>query len=329
MRCLFMLIFVSASLTLSSSTFADDHCQNPIGINLAGPEFGKTTPGRLGYDYFFPTEEEIIYFKKLGFRSIRLPIMWERLQPQLDGPLDKLYLAGITLVLDMAAKEDMSVVVDLHNYGRYRDHVVGSSEVPINALYDVWQKLAGELKNYKALHAYGLMNEPYDTSGTWPRSAQSGIDAIRSVDPYHEIYVSVENSGDSRIWKSDFLPFVKDPMNLEVYEAHIYFDADYSGRYDATEPRKDPKALVEEGVAPFIAWLKNHGKKGVIGEWGVPSQDERWFPAVDRMVEIARQNCLPIYYWAGGNWGPDYKLSLGSGKGDEKLLAVHFKHVLL
>ncbi len=300
------------------------------GINLAGAEFGKNIPGREDYDYFFPTKDQMAYYKKMGFRAIRLPVMWERLQPKLNGDLDQEYLEGIISVLKSAADNGMTVLVDLHNYARYRGQIVGGPAVPAQAFSDLWQKIARALSGYKALEGYGLMNEPYGTGGAWPQVAQSGIDGIRSVDGSHHIYVSVENSGDARIWASNFSPIVKDPKGLEVYEAHVYFDADYSGRYVSPEPREDPAALVDESVKPFIAWLAKYGKKGAIGEWGVPNNDARWFPAVDRMVEIARTNCLPIYYWAGGNWGPDYKLAIppqDSGEA-ETLLAKHFEQIL-
>lgn len=330
MRYLWVTTFFFTLISLQTlSGFAGDQCrEGPAGINLAGAEFGKSIPGQEGHDYYFPSGSQIAYYKRIGFRSIRLPILWERLQPELNGPLDQQYLAGIISVLKSAAENGMTVVIDLHNYAHYQGKVLGSQELPAQAFSDVWKKIADALRKYGALDGYGLMNEPYDTKGSWPQVAQAGIDGIRGADRSHHIYVSVENSGDSRIWGSNFLPFVKDPSNLEVYEAHAYFDADYSGRYDSTTPRKDPRALVEESVNPFIAWLSKNGKKGAIGEWGVPTNDERWFGAVDRMVEISRANCLPIYYWAGGNWGPDYKLSIEPMGGRERLLAKHFESIL-
>jgi endoglucanase len=133
---------------------------NLVNVRISLHQFGKNIPGIQGRDYFFPSKDQIAYFKKIGFHSIRLPILWERLQPELYGPLDQQYLAGIISVLDGAAENDMPVVIDLHNYAHYRDKVVGGQAVPSQAFFDVWQKIAGALNKYKALYAYGLMNEP-------------------------------------------------------------------------------------------------------------------------------------------------------------------------
>ena len=63
-------------------------------------------------------------------------------------------------------------------------------------------------------------------------------------------------------------------------------------------------------------------------EWGVPHHDERWFPGVDRMLEISRANCLRTYVWAGGNWSPGYKLSLAPLGGIDRLLTTYFARIL-
>jgi endoglucanase len=51
-------------------------------------------------------------------------------------------------------------LLDLHNYHRYRNNVIGSSAVPYTALTDVWQRLATLYKNNPRM-LWGTMNEPY------------------------------------------------------------------------------------------------------------------------------------------------------------------------
>ena len=97
--------------------------------------------------------------------------MWERLQSSLYSPLDPAELAErFRRVLDSADRLDMTVVVDLHNYGRYAaaspamartELLVGSAQLPAAALADLWRRLALELRGLPALAAYGLMNEPH------------------------------------------------------------------------------------------------------------------------------------------------------------------------
>jgi endoglucanase len=255
--------------------------------------------------------------------------MWERLQPALNGPLDAKYLAGIVTFLDGAAANGVDVLIDLHNYARYERQLLGSEAVPASAFFDVWQKLARAVSSHKALHAYGLMNEPYNTKGLWHQVAQSGVDGIRSVDRIHRIYVAGERFSSTSAWeKVNPPPFVNDPLNLEVYEGHFYLDADGSGKYVSSEPVKDPAIFVEERMEPFIRWLAKYNKTGAIGEWGVPSDDERWLGAVDRVLEIARAKCMRTYVWAGGNWSPGYKLSHQPLNGVDKAITRHFSRIL-
>src|SRR5579883_1427682 len=59
------------------------------GVNLSGGEFpGHVAPARYGQDYLYPDEKEIDYFLDAGMNVIRLPFLWERLQPILGGALD-------------------------------------------------------------------------------------------------------------------------------------------------------------------------------------------------------------------------------------------------
>jgi endoglucanase len=317
-------------VVLTVPALAETKCTEiRTGINLPSPAFGSNIPGREGFDYRFPTSSQIEYFSKVGFDSIRLAIKWERLQPELHGSLDQKYLAGIISVLDSAAENRVDVLIDIHNYARYRKELIGSDAVPASAFFDVWQRLARAVSSHKALYAYGLMNEPFNTKGLWHQVAQSGVDGIRSVDRTHRIYVAGDRFSSTAHWpKINPTPFVRDPVNLEVYEGHIYLDVDFSGKYHSVDPPKDPATLVNERMQPFIDWLSTHGKKGAVGEWGVPSDDGRWFSGVNRMIEISRANCLPTYVWAGGSWSPGYKLSLQPVGDTERLLTKHFSVIL-
>jgi endoglucanase len=326
---LFPTALIASLVLCIAPVSAAPHCADArIGINLAGAEFGKH-PGREGHDYRFPTAEQIAYFKKVGFRAIRLPVRWERLQPVLHGALDERYLSGIVTFLDNAQAHGVDVLIDLHNYARYDRQLLGTEAVPASAFFDVWQRLARALNSHQALHGYGLMNEPYNTAGLWHQVAQSGVDGVRSVDRTRRIYVAGERFSSAAAWeKVNPAPFVSDPVNLEVYEGHFYLDKDGSGKYVSTDPVKDPATFAQERMEPFIRWLERHGKTGAIGEWGVPADDERWLGAVDRVLEIAGAKCMRTYVWAGGNWSPVYKLSLQPLKGADKAITRHFSSLL-
>jgi endoglucanase len=112
-------------------------------------------------------------------------------------------LNEIQRFLRKAEQYQIDVVLDLHNYGRYKGEIVGSKQVPNDAFYDVWKRIAQALKSYPALMAYGLMNEPHDTKGLWFQVAQSGVDGIRSVDKHKSSRISQAYIGQTRIFGAE------------------------------------------------------------------------------------------------------------------------------
>ena len=130
----------------------------------------------------FPTAEHIAYYKNAGMNAIRLPIQWEEMQPTLFGALNPRYVEHARDFLDLVQAQGMKVLVDLHNYGRYREQLIGAPQVPAAAFKDVWTKLASAFGSHPAIYAWGLMNEPHHTNGLWHKVAQAGVDGIRAVE---------------------------------------------------------------------------------------------------------------------------------------------------
>jgi aryl-phospho-beta-D-glucosidase BglC (GH1 family) len=92
----------------------------PMGINLAGPEFGGTVlPGVYNVDYTFPTDAELQYYQSKGLTLVRLPLQWERFQHSLFSALDNAYVGLVKTFVAQAAARGMKVILDVHNYCRY------------------------------------------------------------------------------------------------------------------------------------------------------------------------------------------------------------------
>lgn len=301
-------------------------CQAPIrGINLVPLPSGWYNGAS---ELQFPTASHISYYKKVGMNTIRLPIVWETIQPSLNGELDARYLAHTIEFLDNANAQGMKVLIDLHNYGRYKNKVVGSADVPAQAFKDIWTRLAKAFAKQPAVYAYGLMNEPHDTAGLWHKVAQSGVDGIRAVDKTRLIYVAGDSWSNSQRWPAvNPLPFVNDPSNHIVYEAHIYFDDDYSGRYKTPVGDTDLTLRTEQRLRPFISWLSTNNQRGAIGEVGVPMEDTRWLSALQKFLSMSDSACLDWFMWAGGGWRETYELSLepisGKDRPQVELLRKH------
>lgn len=297
-----------------------------IGINISGAEFGGTG-GTHDSQYHYPTLAELAFYRDKGVDVVRLPFGWERMQPTLGGALSASELALLKGVLANAASLGMDVIIDLHNYGRYQGQPFGSAGGPTSGQFaDFWSKLAAELKSYPSLLGYDLMNEPHDmpSPSAWKDAAQAAVNAIRQVDNENNIYVEGNNWSGAWSWQqynSDFI--INDPAGKLIYQAHQYFDRDSSGTYRGTYDQEGAYANVGvDRLKPFVDWLAANNLKGMIGEFGVPSNDPRWLEVMSNALDYMKSNNLLATAWGGGAWWPsDYSMYMGSpGRADSSYL---------
>ncbi len=288
-----------------------------LGINLSGAEFGKGD--KYGYDYIYPSSKDLTLYADQGLTLVRLPVRWERLQPELGGALDAAELGRLNTFLTNAAKAGVQIIIDVHNYGRYDGKVIGSADVPIASFAGFWSKLAGAIGSSPALLGYDLMNEPHDMPNKtiWPQAAQAATDAIRAAGDTNTIFVEGEHWANASNWaaKNPFLD-VQDPLGNLAYEAHVYFDKDGSGTYKGTYEQEG--AYTEIGanrLKSFVGWLEEKGAKGFIGEFGVPSDDPQWQTVLDHFLATMNDYGLSGTYWGAGSWFNGYKLGLLDKKG--------------
>lgn len=302
-------------LLISLGTYA----QTPFGVNLAGAEFGSNMPGTFNSDYTYPTANELDYYQSKNLNLIRLPFRWERIQPILNGSLDSNELMRIKNFLQLANNRNMEVIIDLHNYCRYKINgtyeIIGSNNLSIANITDLWTKLSLELKNEPNIWGYGIMNEPHDLlpNASWFDIAQSIINGIRTNDQNTTIVVGGDSWSSAARWLtySDNLKNLVDSSNNIIYEAHVYFDDDASGLYNDNYHNEGayPNIGIDR-VTPFVNWLNTNNLKGFIGEYGVPSDDSLWLVVLDNFLNHLKQNCINGTYWAGGPWWGNYILSI-------------------
>ena len=306
-----------------------------IGVNLCGAEFGeRDLPGVYGQHYTYPTGRELDYYKSKGVMLVRLPFRWERLQRTLNGSLDEAELGRLDQFIGEVAIRDMKVLPEPHNYARYGGQLIGTPAVPNAAFADFWRRLAGHLKGEAAVYAYGLVNEPHDTNGLWPAAAQAAVDAIRSVDRTHYVFVPGDGYSGAADWaKRNPDLWVNDPANRLVYEAHLYFDRDKSGRYvKSYELEKGSPTVGVERLKPFHDWLERRNAIGFIGEFGIPANagdDVRWQETLRVFVRELKRLEMPGCYWAGGPWWANYPLSIEPRGGVDRAQMTVLREALL
>lgn len=291
----------------------------PFGINICGAEFEENKlPGILHQDYAYPSENDIEYFYQQGFQLMTVPFKWERLQNTPGGELNPENIEEIKRVLQYCAPRNIKVILTMHNFGRYRldqtDHIVGDNFVTRNQFTDFWMKMARALKDQKNIYGFEIMSEPHDMGQfDWFTTAQEAINGIRKIDFNTSIIISGDNYANAENWGqySDQLKNLSDPANHLIYDAHCYFDKNYSGRYQETYENSGADEYTGVmRIMPFVRWLKENNKEGTIGEYGIPDNDLRWLKLLDNFLKYLSENNINGCYWAAGSRWNKYPLSV-------------------
>jgi len=323
-----LLITLSAGTMNVAPVFAENttEAHSEIyyrGVNLSGPESrGSVLPGVEGTDYTFGAEKSYEYFERKGFDIARLPILWERLQPTLSQPFNESYLNGVKKNAQWAEKHNMKIIIDIHNYGKYRGEFIGieGSSVTVDNYADLWSRLSAEFKGHNGVYAYDIMNEPiFEDYTDWHTASQAAVDAIRANEDDKLIFVEGNTWAHSENWvsKNGEEPWINDPYDNTTYSAHCYFDTDKSGTYKLSfdEQLKATPNLLNIGlerVKEFGEWCKKYNLKGYIGEYGAPYRDDslpgsyvestKWSQVLDNFLTAIDSYGMDATVWSAGYW---------------------------
>ena len=301
------------------------------GVNLSGAEWGKNSDSDKQY---WPSIEELDYFKSKGMNSVRLMLSWEQLQPKLGGPLNVAEMDRLHQFLRDAEERGMKVLVTGGSFARYTlNHGpngqgadgqvngtrVGDAGVPVSAMSDFWVRMVEHINAdpvaARAVGGWDLTNEPHTMNGTWPEIATAVHAAIRSTGDDHTIVIE----GDQ--WARDFSgleALARKDKNI-AFEAHTYWDNGSGGYANEAYPG-DPNVGVNH-IRPFVEWLKKNNARGFVGEWGVPTNCTAWAPAVKNFIEYLEDNGMGNMVWAGGRaWQPGYKLNIQPINGQDRAI---------
>ena len=285
------------------------------GVNLSGAEYGSP-PGVPEKTFHYPGADEFAWAKANGLVVVRLPFLWERLQPTLKGDLDRDELGRLVAAVARARAQGLTTILDPHNYAKWRGGLVGSPEVPADAFADFWRRLAQKFGKDKDV-VFGLMNEPHDIGfNQWAGAAQAAVKAIRATGACNLTLIPGANWTGAHSWNA----VVDGASNAEAIggvvdkgphaiEFHQYLDSDWSGEH--AECRKPEEVTAALTIA--TDWLRKRKKKGFLGEFG-GGPDAQCQAGLDAMLKHMSDNAdvwLGWTYWAAGAWWPPtYALSI-------------------
>jgi endoglucanase len=303
------------------------------GVNLASAEFAPhKKPGVHGKDYIYPTKATAAPFAAKGMNSIRLPILWERIQPTALGPLDEEEMALLDASLsDLGGFKQ--VILDVHNYARFNDKLLSPHDQSAKALPDLWRRLALRYKDRPNI-AFGVMNEPYEIAASdWRPIAEATTAAIRQTGARNLILIPGTRWTGGHSWdhggsesNATVMAGFRDPGRNMVFEIHQYLDEDSSGAKFKCVRR----TIGRERLEGVTRWLRQERAQAILGEFGVDRSPE-CLAALDDMLSFLRENgdvWIGWNYWAGGDWWGDYPLTVQPDNGRERpQAAVLRRHI--
>jgi endoglucanase len=318
---------VATSCLLAASTIATSpgvtappgSGQRPLyGINLAGGSFApEKLPGRLGTDYIYPDRAEAELFTTQGFDTLRLPVLWERIQPEPFKPLSKQEMAAVDESI-RNAEGFKTILFDVHNYARYRGQRLDQINNGGAMLADLWTRLAEHYKGSPKI-AFGIMNEPFDIDApTWRKINDQAVAAIRETGAANLLLISGTRWTGAHSWTeggngsnaSAFEDFA-DPGNNYMFEMHQYLDPDSSGTQDKCLDAEAGARRLEEATQ----WLRARNARALLGEFGATSSPV-CLEALGNMMAYINANTdvwAGWSYWAAGAWWGGYPMSIQPG----------------
>lgn len=293
------------------------------GVNLAGAEFNeKQIPGVVFKDYTYPSTAELKFIATQGANIIRLPFLWERLQPVANGPFDKAELGRLRATVNNASAQGLCVLLDVHNYARYHglkltETLPDGSSVS-SAFISFWVALANEFPD-PTVAAFGLMNEPATIHLVdWAVIAKQTLAALRAAESTNLIFVSGGRWSGVHDWfaglqfsNSTEFDDLRDPLKRTIIEMHQYADSDYSGTHTATTGKGCRAAAEFDAKFQRVSnWAIEHQQQLFLGEFGVPSSSE-CLQTLTRFLELMKDSPWRGWsYWAAGSWWGNYILAL-------------------
>jgi endoglucanase len=226
----------------------------------------------------------------------------------------------------------LCLILDIHNYGKYRGAAIGAQTVPMSALADLWVRLHGEFGD-PGVYAYGLMNEPAGVPvKSWTQVAQSTVMALRAAGATNLILVGTGRwSGAHELFKQfdattadgEFSGF-QDPLDRLVIELHQYADSDYSGRgSDCIDPAK-----LRQILDRAAQWSRAHSRKVFLGEFGVAANSPCLATLDSALKAMTDSSAWKGWtYWSAGRWWGSYAYSVQPNNGaDTAQMAVLRKY---
>jgi endoglucanase len=262
------------------------------GINLSG--FSDRDK-----DWYHPKPGEefktmMDHYRSKGMNFFRVPIWWDRLQPEPNQPFDTAVWDQVQAVVDYGLSLDCTVMINNHCMGGRKvngdDRKLGDPQLPYGVLADFWTRVADTYKGKDKVW-FDLINEPENLPPNGHITSTNAlvciyneaISAIRTKGAMNRIVL--EGNGWNNAMSFNQNPWYNlgpaHPTSGEALHAGIFDPADnwcVSCHNYPDDPHGDGGNAVDATILRtrfqnVMDWAAQTNIKVICGEWGVIADD--------------------------------------------------------
>lgn len=185
-------------------------------------------------DYLRQDDLELI--AALGFDHVRLPLALEQMLGADGDSLETDFVDRVAHEVDRLHRLDLSVTIDLHPEGEFKD-ALARSDAAVDRFVADWGRIAARFADTDPeLTVFEVLNEPgIGDAGRWAGLLERSVAAIRRPAPRHTVIVAGDHY--SEVPRLLELP---DPPENAIADIHLY----------------DPVALSHQGAHWSPPWLQ-------------------------------------------------------------------------
>lgn len=212
------------------------------------------------------TKEVILYVKRMGFRSVRLPVAWimGHVVDSTSCVIDRQWMDRVQQVVDYCIDNDMYVVLNDHWDGGWLENSfkkdISETAITRNShiLKTLWTQIANRFRDYDGHLLFAGLNEPEventEQMAALSRYEQAFIDAVRETGGNNAQRVLIIQAPVTDIDKAEAL---MKRLPVDTTEGKLMVEVHYYTPYQFTLMNED----ADWGKRTFY-WGKDNHKEG-------------------------------------------------------------------
>lgn len=256
-------------------------------------------------------DEYFRFIRKAGFDSVRIPIRWSaHAETVAPYDIDDAFFKRIDRLIDLALKEKLAVVVNVHHY----EELYADPSAHRERFLVLWKQMAERYHDRSDLLCFELLNEPFDKldADRWNALLEDALSIVRQSNPQRFVIVGPVHWNNISHLEKLKIPEDDDRLIVTVhyYEPYRFThqgapwadgSRDWLGMKWSGTPKE--KRTVRTDLDAAADWAKSHNRPIYLGEFGSYEKADlesraRWTTFVRHEARSRGFSCA---YWEFGS----------------------------